>query len=105
MPFSAIFHAARRPADARRTLLTMLLTMLLIAAMLCSHWQGLVHRISHASRMLGGVDTVQVAAAFATADKTTESSSDQNPAGPSCLAFDAATVGAALCGNSFTAML
>jgi hypothetical protein len=104
MPFSAIFHAARRPADNRRRLLV----ALLIVAMLCSHWQGLVHRISHASRMLGGIETAQmltVDGAAAASVVSTDQSPDQNGAGHSCLAFDAATVGAALCGTPFTALL
>ena len=77
---------------------------ILIAALLCSHWQGLAHRINHASRMLDGVGTAaQVANALAVA--TPIAADDAAPqhldAGHSCLAFDAATIGACLGSSPF----
>ncbi|WP_426109739.1 hypothetical protein [Massilia sp. PWRC2] len=76
---------------------------ILIAALLSSHWQGLAHRIGHASRMLAGAETVETAALAGTPAATTDAGStplDQSAA-HSCLAFDAATVGAFLCTSPF----
>lgn len=73
-----------------------LLVAILIAAMLCSHWQGLAHRIGHASRMLGVGDASQVLQAGKSALPDTELG-----AGHSCLAFDAASVGAFLTTTPF----
>lgn len=81
------------------------LVAILIVAMMSSHWQGLAHRVSHASRMLGGADLVaQVAGTVIALDdeaSATSSPLDHPSAGHSCLAFDAATVGAFLCTSPF----
>jgi hypothetical protein len=74
-----------------------LLLSILIAALLCAHWQGLAHRIGHASRMLGGTEQVKAQAAIS-ADAA---SGSLEQAGHSCLAFDAATVGAFLASTPF----
>ncbi|MFL6710546.1 MAG: hypothetical protein ACJ8HI_20270 [Massilia sp.] len=73
-----------------------LLLAILIAALLCAHWQGLAHRIGHASRMLGMADAALVVQAGASALPDTEQA-----AGHSCLAFDAACVGAFLATTPF----
>ena len=73
-----------------------LLLAILIAALLCSHWQGLAHRIGHASRMLGMADAALVVQAG-----TSALSDSEQGAGHSCLAFDAACVGAFLATTPF----
>lgn len=73
-----------------------LLVAILIVALLCSHWQGLTHRIAHASRALGGSDATLVLQSSA---KTAPDS--EQAAGHSCLAFDAACVGAFLATSPF----
>lgn len=73
---------------------------ILIAALLSSHWQGLAHRIGHASRMLAGAETVELASASAASTDAGMTPLDQSAA-HSCLAFDAATVGAFLCTSPF----
>lgn len=81
-----------------------LFVAILIAALLSSHWQGLAHRIGHASRMLAGSETVELArapTAIADDDLTSALLPEQQGAGHACLAFDAATVGAFLCTAPF----
>ena len=97
MPTS--FHLSAR--------LRALLVAILIVAMVNSHWQGLAHRIGHASRVLGGADLIAqmrgAAAALAPDDEASGSSKryDHLGANHSCLAFDAATVGACLGSSPF----
>ena len=69
---------------------------ILIAALVCSHWQGLAHRIAHASRMLG----VPPAALVVQASSVDPSDSEQAVA-HACLAFDAASVGVFLATTPF----
>lgn len=105
-------HAASRPPTRLRAFLV----AILIAAMLCSHWQGLAHRIEHASRMFGGAGLIAAlqddaappqASATAAAQPAAAVNalsaplSEHQGAGHSCLAFDAATVGAFLCSAAF----
>lgn len=80
-----------------------LFVAILIAALMSSYWQGLAHRIAHASRAYGGAAAVLgVAASPPVAAPGAGSAALPAPldqdAGHSCLAFDAAAVGAALCG-------
>jgi len=77
--------AFRRPSPSRTLLLA-----ILIAALQCAHWQGLAHRLGHASRVIGGSELSVPAGVDAAASASIEQ------AGHSCLAFDAATVGAVL---------
>ena len=91
MPTS--FHLSAR--------LRALLVAILIVAMVNSHWQGLAHRIGHASRVLNGADLIAQmsgVAALALDDEVSAPSTryDHPSANHSCLAFDAATVGACL---------
>jgi hypothetical protein len=76
-----------------------LLVAILIAALVSSYWQGLAHRIGHASRMMAGIDSVQMSedAQPDSAETPSPLSSDHQGAGHNCLAFDAATVGAFMC--------
>jgi hypothetical protein len=95
-------HASRLPSSRLRALLV----AILIAAMLCAHWQGLAHRIGHASRMMAVAELVDLAepaaGALAGGETTIDGETglrvlaDHQGAGHSCLAFDAATVGACL---------
>lgn len=91
--------------------LRVLFVAILIAALVSSHWQGLAHRIGHASRMLGGAEAVELAevalpalalaASASDADASPALPLDTQGAGHSCLAFDAATIGAFLCTSPF----
>lgn len=63
------------------------IVMMLTLAMVCAHWQGLGHRIAHASQ--------HVAVAGAPGNPAS-SPSDTKAATHSCLAYDAATVSPAL---------
>ena len=67
---------------------------LLIVALIFAHWQGLAHRIGHASQPYAGVDNVAPSQA-PTHKKMSHS----------CLAFDAATVGAAICSQPFIVVI
>lgn len=69
---------------------------ILIAALVCSHWQGLAHRINHAARMLG----VPPAALALQADAGDVSNSEQAVA-HACLALDAASVAVFLATTPF----
>ncbi len=77
--------AFRRPSLSRTLLLA-----ILIAALQCAHWQGLAHRIGHATRVIGGLELSMPASVDAAA------ASSMEQAGHSCLAFDAAAAGAVL---------
>lgn len=63
------------------------LVCLLTLAMVFAHWQGLSHRIAHASQYSGAANSL--------ADGT-PAGSDQKAQQHSCLAYDAATVAPAL---------
>ena len=67
---------------------------LLIVALIFAHWQGLAHRIGHASQPYAGVDNV------APSQAPTHKNMSH-----SCLAFDAATVGAAICSQPFIVVI
>lgn len=66
------------------------ITLMLTLAMVFAHWQGLAHRIAHASQ-----HPVLAAIAPAGAGEA-PSSADQKAVQHSCLAYDAATVSPAL---------
>jgi len=63
------------------------IVLMLALAMVFAHWQGLAHRIAHASRHF---------AATADAAKDGSAGADLKAAPHSCLAYDAATVSPAL---------
>ena len=63
------------------------IALLLTLAMVCAHWQGLVHRIAHAT---------QYSTAAADYAANGLASSHQKAVQHSCLAYDAATVAEAL---------
>lgn len=103
VPVSFDMHASSRHSAHLRCFLV----AILIAAMVCAHWQGLAHRIGHASRMITGVELVDVSSdlsanpmvvtQFVIDDDTGQLVlPDHQGAGHSCLAFDAATIGACL---------
>ena len=90
------------------TRLHALLVAILIAALLSSHWQGLAHRIGHASRMLASAELVELSGKAATSAIDEMGGAllpEQQGAAHSCLAFDAATVGAFLCTAPFVVAL
>lgn len=65
----------------------LVIVMMLTLAMVCAHWQGLAHRIAHAS---------QHVAMAGDQGKHASSPSDTKAVPHSCLAYDAATVSPAL---------
>jgi hypothetical protein len=97
--FRDSMHSSTSPARLR-----LFLVAILIAALVSSHWHGLVHRIDHASRMLSGAEYGQlstvaqagVGAIVASGDSAVAPLPLDQAAGHSCLAFDDATIGACL---------
>lgn len=116
MLLNAIQLAPHR-RDSARPALRAGLVWCLVLALLCSHWQGLAHRIAHAARalpvseaMAGSSAADNSAVDSSTVDRSADKRSagapaDQPGAGHACLAFDAASVGAFLCGAPFVADL
>lgn len=79
-PLSCMQMVSRRPRqDSFRFVIALVLTL----AMVCAHWQGLVHRIAHATQY-------PTAAADYAANGL--ASSHQKNISHDCLAYDAATV-------------
>lgn len=65
----------------------LVIVMMLTLAMVCAHWQGLAHRIAHASQHVAMAGDPGMHAS---------SPSDTKAVPHSCLAYDAATVSPAL---------
>lgn len=81
-PYIPMVHSRPRRHSPR-----IVIALLLTLAMVCAHWQGLVHRIAHAS---------QYSTAAADYAANGLASSHQKAVQHSCLAYDAATVAEAL---------
>ena len=97
-------HPSASPARLR-----LFFVAILIAALVSSHWQGLVHRIDHASRMLSGAEYGELSASALVAAAAGDSAEAPLPldqgAGHSCLAFDDATIGACLGTSPFVILI
>ena len=106
--FRDSMHPSASPARLR-----LFLVAILIAALVSSHWQGLVHRIDHASRMLSGAEYGELSAMALVNSVASAASGDSaeaplpldQGAGHSCLAFDDATIGACLGTSPFVLLI